>query len=555
MDAVVYMRWSSAEQGKGSSLERQREDCRAHAARKGWKVVRELIDDGVSAFRGRHAAVGELGRFLAEVDSGAYPDGVILLTEKLDRLSRESARKVFSWMIQVTDLGVVVATVDGDRSYTRHSFDMGTIIEVVVKAQVANEESETKASRLAAAWASKRGRLARGEMAVLTRRAPAWLAVEGVPPRFEVVPERAAVVRRIFEDTVAGLGKHHIARNLNREGVATFGRAAGWHASYIQKILRSPAVLGEFQPGRKPRGEARQAVGDAIPDYYPAIVDADLHACAMRSMAGRQRRVAGRGRRLVNLFSGLAVCRSCGSRMTFRGKGRKRRADGSLVSEDYLICDRYQRGLGCANGHHYNYAVWESGILDAVLLDAMEDRHFASPDALRPLEIELAERVRGRTADKARSETALAAHVDTGRPEAKAMWMSLLERVDAHDVAIADLRRRIREARGTVSAEEHRRRILALRDTLDDPDEQVRFETRARVMEAVHELVTRMSFFADPAWVEIETRGGVVMELVWEDWGGDRKGVTIAKWMPKEGSPLEPAGEGLPAPVVAMYMP
>jgi len=551
VDTVVYIRWSSAEQGKGSSLERQREECHAHAARKGWTVVHELVDDGVSAFKGKHSSVGELGRFVAEVHAGAYPDGVILLTEKLDRLSRESARTVFSWMLQVTDMGVVVATVEGDRRYARQSFDMTAIIEVVVKAQLANEESEKKATRLAAAWTSKRGRLARGETMVLTRRAPAWLTVEGTPPRFEVVPERAAIVRRIFEDTVAGLGKHHIARKLNREGVAPFGRAAGWHASYIQKILKSPAVLGEFQPGRKPRGEARTLVGDAISNYYPTIIEADLHANAVRSMAGRQRLVAGRGRRLVNLFSGLAVCRSCGARMTFRGKGAKVRADGSVVNEDYLICDRYQRGLGCPNGRHYNYALWESGILDAILLDAMEDRHFASPEAIRPLEIEHAERIRKRTTDRDRAETALALYVETDRPEVKAMWKGLMEAVDGHDVAIADLQRRVVEARGAVSPEEHRRRIFALRGTLDDQDEQVRFETRSRIMEAAHELVAVMSFNAEAPWVEITTRGGVVMEAVWEDWGS-AKGITVTKWMPPDGSPRYPAKNGLPAPAVVM---
>lgn len=532
MDAVIYMRWSSVEQAKGSSLERQREDCRRHARLKGWKVVAEIVDDGVSAFRGKHLASGELGRFVAAAEAGAYPDGVILLTEKLDRLSRESAKKAFAWLMQVTDAGVVVVTVDGDRRYDQHNLDMQTIIEVIVKAQLANEESEKKASRLSAAWASKRRRLADGELSVLTRRAPAWLAVEGTPARFVVIPERAAIVRRIFEDTVAGFGKHQIARTLNQEGVATFGRAEGWHASYIQKILRSPAVLGEFQPGQKPRGEVRSKVGEAIPDYYPKVIDADLHASAMRSMAARPRRVAGRGRRLVNLFSGLAVCRSCGARMTFRAKGLKPRADGSLVNEDYLICDGYQRGLGCANAHHYNYEMWESGILDAILLDAMEDRHFASPEAVRPIEVELADRRRRRAADQARSETALELYVETKRQDAKSMWMSLVETVDGHDVAILELKRRLRDARGTVSAEEHRRRILALRGTLNDFDEQVRFETRSRIMEAAHELVERMEFSSGPAWIEITTRGGVTMELVLEEWGG-QKDITVAKWMPK----------------------
>lgn len=531
MDAIIYIRWSSVEQSKGSSLERQRGDCRRHARLKGWNVVDEIIDDGVSAFRGRHLASGELGRLIAQLEAGAYPDGVILLTEKLDRLSRESAKKVFSWLVQITDLGVVVATVDGDRRYDQHNLDMQAIIEVIVKAQLAHEESEKKASRLAAAWASKRRRLASGELNVLTKRAPAWLTVEGNPPKFEVLPERAAVVRRIFEDTVAGLGKYQIAKNLNLEGVATFGRASGWHASYIQKILHNTAVLGEFQPGQKPRGEARRKVGEVIPDYYPRIVDAELHATAMRSMAARARRVTGRGRRLVNLFAGLAKCSSCGSRMTFRGKGIKSRADGSRVNEDYLICDQYQRGLGCANAHHFNYELWENGVLDAILLDAMEDRHFASPEAIRPLEQQLAERKRMRKVAQNQSDNALELYVETKRPDAKKMWTSLVEKMDGHDAAILDLERRLKDARGMVSPEQHRSRILALRGTLDDPDEHVRFETRSRVMEATHELVEKMMFHSAPAWIEITTRGGVTMELVLEEWG-QQKGVTVTKWMP-----------------------
>jgi DNA invertase Pin-like site-specific DNA recombinase len=533
VDAIIYIRWSSAEQGKGSSLERQREDCLAHAARKGWRVVNQLIDDGLSAFKGRHATVGKLGGFVAEVEAGAYPDGIILLTEKLDRLSREQAKRVFAWMLRMTELGVVVATVDGDRCYDRDNMDMAAIIEVVVKAQLANEESEKKASRLAAAWAAKRRRLERGEQVILTRRAPAWLSVEGSPPRFVVREDRAAIVRRIFEETVSGAGKNLIARRLNLDGVAPFGRAEGWHPSYVQKILASPAVLGEFQPGRKPRGEPRQNAGDVIPNYYPQIVDADLHAAAQRATSARHRRVAGRGRRLVNLFSGLAVCKSCSSKMTFRAKGLKQRANGEWVNEDYLICDSYQRGRGCTNGHHFNYPLWEDGILNAILLDAMEDRHFSSSDALRPLEIELAERLRQRAAAKDQSETALDLYIRTGRQEVNDRWMALVAEVDGHDAAVMELQRRILVARGSVSPEEHRNRIFDLRTTLEDGDEDVRFETRSLVMEAVHELVTAMSFYNNPAWIEILTNDGVTIHVCWEEWTDTVKGMTWSKWMPK----------------------
>ena len=519
MDAVVYIRWSSAEQGKGSSLERQRDDCWAHAARNGWTVRAELVDEGISAFKGRHVVVGELGRFMADVEAGAYPEGVILLTEKLDRLSREQAKKVFAWLLNMTDLGVVVATVDGDRRYSRDTLDMAAIIEVVVKAQLANEESEKKASRLSAAWAAKRGRLSRGEQFVLTRRAPAWLTVEGSPPRFEVIGERAAIVCRIFRDTAAGLGKHHIARNLNLEGIKPFGRAQGWHGSYVQKILNSGAVLGEFQPCRKPRGERRTAIGDAILDYYPRIVDADLHAIAIRAVGGRQRRVPGKGRRLANLFSGLATCGACGAKMTLRSKGIRRRADGAEVREDYLVCDSYQRGRGCGNGHHFGHAEWASGILTAILHAAMNDRHFSSPEVVRPLEIELAERERARQAASARAENALELHLESGRAEPKAKWLEYVGKVDEHDNAIRKLQERLIDARGAVSPEEHLERIHALRVSLDDENEQIRFMARSRVMEALHELVASMVFSTAPLQVMLVTKDGITVKVGREDWG------------------------------------
>ena len=102
------------------------------------------------------------------MDAGRYPDGVVLLCEKLDRLSRQEPGKVFLWMMNLTEAGVTVATVDGSRRYSKGNFDMASIIEGVVKAQLSHEESEKKSQRLGAAWAAKRRRLA-------SRRAlPRW---------------------------------------------------------------------------------------------------------------------------------------------------------------------------------------------------------------------------------------------------------------------------------------------------------------------------------------------------------------------------------------------
>ena len=495
MDCVIYMRWSSSEQAKGSSLERQREDCRSHAADNGWKVVDELVDDGISAFKGEHASTGALGRFVTDVEAGRYPDGITLLCEKLDRLSRQEPGKVFLWMMNLTEAGVVVATVDGARRYSKGNFDMASIIEVVVKAQLSHEESEKKSQRLGAAWAAKRRRVAAGEKFVMTRRAPAWLEVVGTPPTFIPIPERAAVVRRIFEETVAGFGKQHIARNLNRDSVPTFGRADAWHASYVQKILRNPAVVGELHPARKPRGSRRKKTGEVIVDYYPAVVDADLHRRAVSALDERTKRFNGRGRTLVNLFAGLARCGSCGSKMTFRGKGRKQRADGSWVNEDYLVCDGYQRGRGCDNAVHFNYALWQDGILDPIIFEALHEDHSASQADVRDLEIEIASLERRWEIASARAGAALKIAIETGRSEAQTAWTELAEKVDKASERLAEARERFLQLVHTPSTDEQWSRIRALRSSLDDADEDVRFEARSKVRSAVHSLVTELTFY------------------------------------------------------------
>lgn len=508
MDCVVYIRWSSTEQGKGSSLERQREDCRRHAAKNGWKIERELVDDGISAFKGQHALTGALGEFVRDVEAGRYPDGVILLCEKLDRLSRQEPSRVFLWLMNLTEAGVIVATVDGARQYSKGKLDMASIIEVIVKAQLSHEESEKKSQRIGAAWASKRRRLEAGETFVMSRRAPAWLTVEGTPPRFVAIPERAAIVTRIFEETAAGFGKHHIARNLNRDGIETFGRSGAWHASYIQKILRSTAVLGEFQPSMKPRGGERQPVGDIVPNYYPAVIATDLFDRARASMAGRSRQVGGRGRRLTNLFSGMAQCGSCRAPMTFRAKGRKRRADGSWVNEDYLICDAYQRGYGCDHGTHYNYSFWQEAILDPIMMEAFRDETFVPQAEVQEVETKLATRQRELEIAKRRAASAKELAINTARRDDRETYVALAEEADRLRRDVARLRAEQAVLRGALGPREHQEHVRRLRAALDDEDEDTRFEARSKVMAAMHGLLADFVFLEEGPTARIDLCNG-----------------------------------------------
>ncbi len=474
----------------------------------GWNVIEEIVDDGVSAFRGAHAAVGALGQFVRSVEDGAYPDGIVLIVERLDRLSRQSPEVAFAAMLRMTGAGVVVATVDGDRQYRAGQFGMSEIIEIIVKAQLSYEESAKKSERVGRAWAKKRERLANGDLGVLTRRAPAWLRVEGNPARFVVDQERAEVVRRIFTSSLEGLGKHSIARLLNEDHVPTFGRANAWHASSVQKILASQAVIGIFQAHTKPKGGKREVATELIEGYFPMVVDLGLHARTTAARQARSRRTRGKGRRLANIFSGLATCEQCGARMTLRAKGRQIRGDGTVVHEDYLVCNSYQRGAGCDHGYHWNLEKWGDAILDLIIEHAFEDRHFTPAHVVREVESRLARAERSLAACEAKAASALELFVESGRDEPKALWNRLVSEGDDLRSKLKQIQVELVIARGAVSPEEHQERVAALRGAMNDPDDDVRFEARSRIMQALGELIEHLLFHATPRAVLIDMRTG-----------------------------------------------
>src|SRR5690606_34077490 len=108
-------------------------------------------------------------------------------------------------------------------SLRQHPLDLMVAVMVFMRA---NEESATKAKRLREAGAAKR---ATAEKQPLTRLRPAWVRLRDARGRVDLTPERATIVRRIFQMTLAGTGQHGIAETLTREGVPVFGRGKLWH--------------------------------------------------------------------------------------------------------------------------------------------------------------------------------------------------------------------------------------------------------------------------------------------------------------------------------------
>jgi DNA invertase Pin-like site-specific DNA recombinase len=319
--AYSYVRFSTPEQRQGDSLRRQTEAtqswCERHNVSLDVKLT--LRDLGVSAFKGRHRSdKAALGQFLEAVKLGKVPKGSYLIIENLDRLSREDARTALSLWISILDAGVNIVQLNPERVFRHEKSDMMDVFQAVIELSRGHSESLVKSQRIGAAWAEKRKQLrATGEP--LTRRLPAWIEAKGgtvVDKKlrgYELVlnPERVAIVRRIFEMTINGIGQIKIAETLIEEGVKPWGprtekNPPRWLSTYVGDILRDRRAMGEIQLFTvNPDGGKLVKDGPPIKDYYPAAVTEEEFYLAQACTASRNTTTHGKVGDHVNIFQGL----------------------------------------------------------------------------------------------------------------------------------------------------------------------------------------------------------------------------------------------------------
>lgn len=347
--AYSYLRFSTPEQMKGDSLRRQIALAEAYALKEGLDLMDVSYRDlGVSAYRGANVERGALSEFLEAVRAGEIATGSYLLVESLDRLSRDKARRAMRTLEDICDAGITVVTLVDGRLYTKALLndDPMALMYLIVVAMRANEESLTKSRRLKAAWSNKRKT---ATDRVLTARAPTWLKLvgDGKDRRFEVIEEKANVLRRIFELAKAGMGQNKIAQTLNAAQVPTLDGGKVWYRSNIAKLLNSESVLGVYVPHTVETNEQGKKVRkpvDKIESYYPLIVDpetfAQVRATAFDTLNPRRGRHADGAIR--NILGGLACCPLCESTMTRVTKG-----SGPKGGKPFLVCVKAKQGAGC----------------------------------------------------------------------------------------------------------------------------------------------------------------------------------------------------------------
>ncbi len=383
--AISYGRISTGKQFAGRGLARQDDGAQNWCDRNGYTLDTSFVDDGMSAFRGKNATEGALKRIMDLAEAGTWKPGTLLIVELLDRLSRQDMDAASEQMRRILRTGLDILTLMDNQFYTleRWTKDLGARITSLVIMSRANEELETKSKRLKDVWQARRADMRAGK-GKATNACPEWLtAIDG---EFHKVPERVAVIEQIIADRHLGLGKHAIATRLNTTvpPVPAFRGPNGWHPSMVEKLVKSVALRGLYQPcfadGR--------ADGDPIEGHYPRIISDDDWWRAQWPKNGDH---APRGRKtkgLNNLLAEACHCGhpGCGAGLVYVNKGTD---NGGA----YLVCSKARRGL-CGNKSHHRYPELELELLAALsLFDFSRLIDHANPQAetIAALEAEIAD--------------------------------------------------------------------------------------------------------------------------------------------------------------------
>lgn len=480
--AYSYVRFSTPEQKLGHSLRRQIEGARAFAAEHGLELDESFKDEGVSAFRGMHRNErAALGAFLKAVETGQVAAGSYLIVESLDRLSREEVIDALELFLSLTRNGIIVVTLSDKQIYSRETLRAGPTLLIVsiVELMRSHEESARKSDRVGKAWARKR-ELAETEKLAMTGRCPGWMRLVGSAKdgTYELIEDRAAIVRSMFADAIAGLGKRAIQTRLNKARIPTWGpgkkKPNFWYESYIGKILSNPATYGQFTPLGKLAGGSDLQASAPIEDYFPAAIDKDTFWAAQASIKSRHFGQGKPGARR-NLLTGLVRCSNCGSNMVLIDKRSK-------GSELVLKCGRAHASAGCDQRKTFSYlqverqAVWGlGGVRRQSLVEAANTQQSDLSEALAGARAHRDELQRGfdnlmnlaqatgstRLAVRIQSEeAALDAAEDevkrreralqasrpeeiSGATESIEQWMEIREKAGQDEQALAGLRRKL----------------------------------------------------------------------------------------------------------------
>lgn len=303
---VTYARISVTAE-ESVSVARQQESARKYAEARGWQVVGEYVDDGVSASHNRPESRTGWGALLAAPEK--YD---LVIIWKVDRL----ARRVLDFLHADEELSkrkaAIVAVDDPVDMSNAQGRAFATMLAVFAEMEASAISARVKGARKTLLYS---GRVAGGSVPY------GWQNVKNPDGKGMVLahdPDRIEHVRGAVKRAQRGDTIYSIVRWLDEVGAPLpTSKAKGWQYSTVERLLRNPVLAGmtAYNPDNttKVRGAEVVRGDDGLPVVDPssAIMPVAEWRALVRKLdqrdTGHTKPVALRAK-TSGLLSGLVWC-------------------------------------------------------------------------------------------------------------------------------------------------------------------------------------------------------------------------------------------------------
>ncbi len=316
----------------------QRKVCHKFAEEKGWIIVREEQEEGVSGHKVRAANRDKLQLIKEAANRGEFDILLVFMFDRIGRIADETPF-VVEWFVKN---GIQVwSTQEGEQRFDSHADKLMNYIrfwQADGESEKTSIRTRTRLGQVVEEGHFKGGNAPYGYRLVkgtrLNKRKHELYELE-------VVEEEAAVVRIIFEKYAnEGFGAQRIATFLNDSGYrARTGKP--WHHASIRGILCNLTYTGILRCGesRSERIESLQIISQELFDLAQEVRQA-------RASSNEQVFVP-RNTRGQSLLVGNIFCAHCGARLCLTTNTKRNSRGEEAVRVRYICYGKTRKQTEC----------------------------------------------------------------------------------------------------------------------------------------------------------------------------------------------------------------
>ncbi|MEK4008085.1 recombinase family protein [Paenibacillus sp. FSL H3-0333] len=339
---AAFYRVSTKGQLEGNDIPLQRRACQEFINSKGWVLVKEYTEKGVSGYKTAIEDRDEIQRAKYDAENSHFD---VLLCFMFDRLGRRTYETplLLEWF---NSKGIEVWSVkEGQQEFTEEGHDVTNFLRFW---QSNNESQKTsirvdeKHTQMAEDGAFRGGTAPFGY-----RLTPSGIKNKKGKElmKLQINEEQAAVVRQMFNMVIKeGFGSNRIAKFLNENTIPT-ATGGKWNTAAVNFILRNPVYKGYPAYGKRKsvegifetKGRAEWTMPEKQQLQLVIIDEDDFDNIQLLRSSRSKEQVKDHSRERINtsvgplLLVGFIKCGYCGSPLTTTYNAKKYTlADGTI---------------------------------------------------------------------------------------------------------------------------------------------------------------------------------------------------------------------------------